>query len=347
MLNKLKSCKNIYDLSDILGIPASSLSFLIYKLPPQKRYISFCISKKNGKMRTISAPEERLKSLQKNLANILYECQAEIEQKRGRGASYGFCRGRSIFENAKVHQRKTWVFNTDILDFFPSINFGRVRGYFIRNNDFQLDPRAATVLAQIACWNNALPQGAPTSPIISNMICGSIDYRLSRLASRNKCSYSRYADDLTFSTNMAEFPEEIACTFNDPQGWCAGDVLIDIIKQSGFSLNPTKSRMSFKESRQSVTGLVANAFPNTPREDRKLIRASVHRLMSGHPLEIKKFCKNFSQNCPKEEPRNEPRSEPPTDALRILEGKAGYMHWIHNKSDKRDDKKVLSTHFSS
>ena len=109
-----------------------------------------------------------------------------------------------------MHKNKRHVFNVDLKDFFPSLNFGRVRGFFIKNAHFQLEPKVATVIAQIACHDNELPQGSPCSPIISNFIGHLLDVRMANLAKKTKCNYSRYADDLTFSTNWKEFPEKLA-----------------------------------------------------------------------------------------------------------------------------------------
>ena len=118
--------------------------------------------------------------------------------------------GRSIITNARQHRNRRYVFNVDIQDFFGSINFGRIRGYFIADKNFQLQSKVATVLAQIACFENALPQGSPCSPIISNLIGHIVDIHLAKLAARVGCTYTRYADDLTFSTNKPTFPNQIA-----------------------------------------------------------------------------------------------------------------------------------------
>ena len=130
--------------------------------------------------------------------------------------------------------------NVDIQDFFPSINFGRVRGFFIKNSHFSLDTNVATVIAQIACHNNELPQGSPCSPIISNLIGHLLDIRMANLAKRAKCTYSRYADDLTFSTNKKDFPDSIAI-MKDDNNWVAGSRLIKEIEKVGFSLNTKKT----------------------------------------------------------------------------------------------------------
>jgi hypothetical protein len=102
------------------------------------------------------------------------------------------------------------VLNIDLEDFFGTVNLGRVRGFFIKERNFALKPRVATVLAQIACHDNALPQGSPCSPVISNLIGHVLDIQLSALARKTGCTYSRYADDITFSTNKQVFPPAIA-----------------------------------------------------------------------------------------------------------------------------------------
>src|SRR5205814_3311637 len=116
-----------------------------------------------------------------------------------------FIPARSILTNAKPHLRQKFVLNVDLKDFFPTINFGRVRGVLIAK-PYCLLPHIATYIARICCRDNALPQGAPTSPIISNMICSRLDRQLLRLARQYRCVYTRYADDLTFSTSMPRFP---------------------------------------------------------------------------------------------------------------------------------------------
>lgn len=100
-----------------------------------------------------------------------------------------------------------------------------------------LQPNVATVLAKIACDENALPQGSPCSPVISNLVAHVLDMHIVRLASQAGCTYTRHADDLTFSTNQKEFPKEIAYqTDADPSIWLPGNKLQEIIKHSGFEI---------------------------------------------------------------------------------------------------------------
>jgi len=140
-------------------------------------------------------------------------------------------------------------------------------------------PKVATILAQIACHENGLPQGAPCSPVISNLVGHVLDIRLCKLASANGCTYSRYADDITFSTNKPDFPSSIAKrTAGKAHKWEVGDKLQDAVTSAGFAVNPTKTRMQYRTSRQAVTGLVVNRKVNIRTEYRRTVRAMAHRL---------------------------------------------------------------------
>jgi hypothetical protein len=181
--------------------------------------------------------------------------------------------------NAARHRKRRHVLNVDLADFFPSINFGRVRGVLIKDNRLKLHPKIATIIAQIACHNGALPQGSPCSPVLSNIVAGILDRRLAHLAARLGCRYTRYADDITFSTNQSDFPTELAVE-NAAGTWVAGPQLTAVIQHSGFAINNTKTRMQFKRSRQVVTGLVTNTKISVPKENRKNVRAMVNRLLT-------------------------------------------------------------------
>jgi hypothetical protein len=232
-------------------------------------------------MREISAPTEELCNLQKRLANLLQDCDAEIRRTIGvkRTIAHGFVRRRSIMTNARQHVHRRFVFNTDLEGFFDAINFGRVRGFFITNKNFQLHQDVATIIAQIACRQNALPQGAPTSPVVSNLIGHILDIHVAKLAAEAGCVYSRYADDLTFSTNEKKFPEDIAVNSGaEPHRWVVGERLRKIIEKQGFAINETKSRMHYADSRQEVTGLVVNRRVNVRSDYRARVRQMVQRL---------------------------------------------------------------------
>ncbi len=259
---------------------------------PSLRYSQFEIPKRSGGKRTISAPNKRLKLLQKRLAKHLHLCDLEIEKLRGvkYRLAHGFKHGQSILSNADIHRNRRHVLNVDLKDFFGTINFGRVRGFLIKNKDFALKPDVATIIAQIACHENALPQGSPCSPILSNLITNILDVRLAKLSKAFHCSYSRYADDLTFSTSTVDFPAALATPIAaNSHLWNAGVDLEKVILHSGFTINPRKTRLQYKRSRQDVTGIVVNKQLNTRIEYRRTMRAMVHRLRATGSYELKSF----------------------------------------------------------
>lgn len=282
-IERLKLCVTLSDVAVLLGVKPSGLSYILYKIDDKDKYYEFSIPKRSGGTRIIHAPIDELKLIQRRLAAHLTLCLQETARNNEIEdqcvLSHGFRKGFSIVSNAKRHRNRRYVFNTDLADFFPSINFGRVRGYFNQNRDFQLPIKVATVLAQIACRNGALPQGSPSSPVISNLIGNILDVHLANLASRNGCTYTRYADDLSFSTNLRAFPRAIAVT--DPSGsgpWSAGLELESRIRRAGFALNHAKSRLSIRNSRQMVTGLIVNQVVNVPEEYSKKTRAMCDKL---------------------------------------------------------------------
>lgn len=217
-LSRLKSCKNLSDLAHLIGYEPKKLSYILYKIPDVSKHSEFEIPKATKGVRKISAPIPELKLAQGRMARVLQECLTEIEKGEAHGEncilSHGFKRHLSISTNGARHVGRKWVLNFDLKDFFPSINFGRVRGFFMKNKHFLLEEKVATIVAQLACHNGSLSQGAPTSPVISNLVANHLDIRLSKIATKNRCTYTRYADDITFSTNKREFPESIAADRN-------------------------------------------------------------------------------------------------------------------------------------
>jgi RNA-directed DNA polymerase len=281
-LNFLKAAVTLSDLATLLEFQPAKLSYIAFKLPTATKYKTFEIPKRNGKTRTIQAPIDSLKAVQQKLSMLLQDCVEEINKTTGRKdrVAHGFKRGKSIITNAREHRNRRYVFNIDLEDFFPSINFGRVRGYFVRDKNFLLNETVATVIAQLACHENSLPQGSPCSPVVSNLIAHILDMHLVRLATTVGCTYSRYADDLTFSTNKKLFPVEIAeASKSEPHLWTPGVKLQSVIKHCGFRINPTKTHMQYRTSRQEVTGLVVNRKINVRYEYRHTVRAMVHTLL--------------------------------------------------------------------
>jgi RNA-directed DNA polymerase len=283
-LDRLRAATSLSDVAELLRVKPAHLSHVLYIKPLASQYKTFEIPKRSGGTRKITAPLGDLAMLQSRLKDILQECVSEIEiaeAKDGRldQISHGFRKGKSIFTNASPHRKKRFVFNVDLRDFFPTINFGRVWGYFQVDSRFQLQKKVATVVAQLACFENQLPQGSPASPIISNLIARALDSRLVALAQQNCCVYTRYADDLTFSTNEPEFPSKIA-KYSAEHIWSPGNSLQKAVEGAGYQLNADKTRMQYAWSRQSVTGLTINRRVNAARDYRRRVRAMTHRLVT-------------------------------------------------------------------
>ncbi|EAW26968.1 RNA-directed DNA polymerase (Reverse transcriptase) [Alteromonadales bacterium TW-7] len=309
-LKRLRSASTKPQLARVLEVDAAFLTRCLYINKTQNQYHQFSIAKKSGGTRLINAPSKELKSLQKKLSILLLDCIDEINaekyprsqlvkpklRKNGDpdyaaevlkikistaetkqpSLAHGFVKERSILTNAMMHVGKKNVLNIDLNDFFDCFNFGRVRGFFIKNENFKLDQHIATVIAQISCFDNKLPQGSPCSPVITNLITHSLDIRLASLAKKHKCTYTRYADDITFSTRLSEFPAQIM--WHDSTTYRAGKALRKEISRSGFSINNSKTRIQYKDSRQNVTGLVVNKKPNIKQEYWRLVRAKCNKL---------------------------------------------------------------------
>lgn len=276
-IDDLKVATSLSDVALLLGFHPKAFAWVIYKQQP--KYAIFEIPKSRGGSRTIKAPEPKLKNVQARLAELLQDCIADINEERSQKEklSHGFRRGHSIITNAYQHRSRRFVLNVDLANFFESINFGRVRGFLMNNKHFALHERTATVLAQIVCHDNSLPQGAPTSPVVSNLIAHILDVRLAKLARGFGLYYTRYADDLTFSTNSRSFPEEVARQDAGGQ-WIAGSALEKVIQRAGFALNPKKTRVQLRQSRQDVTGLIVNEKVNIRAEYYREARAKCDRL---------------------------------------------------------------------
>ncbi|HCJ7727250.1 retron Ec67 family RNA-directed DNA polymerase/endonuclease [Citrobacter freundii] len=290
-LDKLKSCNSKPDLARLLGIDPVFMTRVIYIRNTDNLYSQFTIKKKNGSDRHISAPDPELKEIQSRLSDLLQDCLNNIREnsKEDNNFSHGFERNRSIITNAEKHKSKKWVLNIDLSNFFDEFNFGRVRGYFLKNKNFSLNTELSTLIAKIACHQDKLPQGSPCSPVITNLILVSLDRRLSNLCNRAGCTYTRYADDITISTNKKEFPRNIIKSHNENSIDLNKKFLKEIIS-SGFQINLNKLRLFDRKCRQEVTGLTVNRFVNVDNKYAKKIRAMAHSLFTkgGYTLTDKK-----------------------------------------------------------
>jgi len=279
-LESLQKAQSKKQFAKILGLNASFLTRTLYIRQIESQYNRFEIPKRNGGFRTINAPMDELKDIQSRLSKLLLDCVDEINKSKNivPKLSHGFTRHRSIISNAEKHINRKNVLNIDLSDFFGSFNFGRVRGFFIKNSNFLLHKDIATVIAKISCLNNSLPQGSPCSPVITNLIAHPLDIRLASLAKRNSCTYTRYADDITFSSRDKEFSPEIIKM--EEFTVLIGNTLRKEIERAGFKINDKKTRVQFCDSRQDVTGLVVNEKVSITREYWKTTRSMCHKLFT-------------------------------------------------------------------
>ena len=299
-------------LAAALGVALPKLNFWFYAMSVDARYTRF-ERKRHGDRppRIIDAPIKPIKEIQRRVAALI------SGYYRRHYAVHGYVSGRSIVTNAQVHVRQRWVLRIDLTDFFPSINFGRVRGLFL-SPPFSFSTAVATLLAHICCHRSRLPQGAPTSPLISNLICRRLDRQLGRLAASERCYYSRYCDDLVFSTNRRAFPPSLAIT--DPQtgSVVAGSSLRALISSNGFTINDTKTRLRSYSQRQIVTGLVTNSAVNIPRN---FVRSVRNLLYTWNKYGETAAAASLDRDGPK----NRPPLKPSPEFRLVVRGKVQYI----------------------
>ncbi len=275
--NALPVLSSPADLAKAMDISISQLRWLAFhsEAPTRVHYVSFDVPKKSGGMRRLSAPHQKLANVQHwiltNILNLL-----PVHKN-----AHGFVAQHSVLTNAEPHVGATVVINADLSNFFPTITFPRVDGMFRK---IGYSPAVATILALLcteaprqalkfgeeiyhaATGPRALPQGACTSPAISNQIALKLDRRMSSMASTLGWTYSRYADDLTWSTIGEVTPS-------------VGYVLArmrHLVDDEGFALNHTKTRIQRRSQQQSVTGVVVNSRLSVPRSTIREIRAILH-----------------------------------------------------------------------
>lgn len=258
MSTDFRSISTPEDLAGFFGLSYEELAKVIYGIPERHRYISFTIPKNRGAPRRIDAPCRQLKTIQSTLKDALDEVYVP------RASTHGFVKDHSVVTNAKSHLGKSFVFNIDLSNYFGCIHFGRVRNLF-QAPPLRFKNSVATVLAQICCFRNGLPQGAPTSPVIANMVTRKLDRELQVLARRHKASYTRYVDDITFSFTCSRFflPKEIVEAGDRTAE--PGRVLTHLIEKNGFKINHEKVRLAGKYGRMEVTGITVNQFTNVTR----------------------------------------------------------------------------------
>lgn len=288
--NELPALDKPEQLAEALGVTIPQLKGMAYHrdAATSLHYVRFTIPKRDGTERPIWAPKKRLKASQRWILHNI------VERLPVHGAAQGFLVGRSILSNAAVHVNSKILLKMDIKEFFPTVSLRRVKGVFRRAG---YRDGISTLLALIcteapreivqmegktyyvSLGPRCLPQGAPTSPAITNALCLRLDRRLEGLAKKLGWRYTRYADDMTFSLPMEHKGK--------PRLGSMIGCVTRIVAAEGFEVKQEKTRVHRTGGRQSVTGLVVNGDgdPRVSRKLRRQLRSAVHKLKTGKPLQ--------------------------------------------------------------
>lgn len=298
----LPKLKDDAALAKLLGVTTADMTrFMRPGTEAGSGYVEFEVPKAKGGVRRIAAPRGPLRKVQRA---ILDQILAKVPVHE---ACHGFVAHRSTVTNARPHQGAAIVIKIDLKDFFPTVHYRRVRGLF---EFLGYSEDVAATLAGLTtyrpklpngtvAWPGVLPQGAPTSPALANLACRRLDHRLSRLAAKFGASYTRYADDLTFS-----FRQQPDVRIGRFLWWVDG-----ICQQEGFTERADKRRILRAKNQQRVTGIVVNRKVNIPRADRRRFRAILH-------------------NCTKQGIDSQARGANARDFKAYLHGYAAYVHMV-------------------
>jgi RNA-directed DNA polymerase len=241
------------ELATFFGLSPGALNDIVRD--PDVQYRRFYIAKRNGGRRQICAPRGFLRALQRRIYESI------LKKVKVHPAACGYVAGGCTWACAKPHSRKKFLWNIDLCDFFPSISSQRVTDAFM---ELGYPRKAAVYLTRLCTIGGRLPQGAPTSPALTNLVFRSADSKLAGLCEPQRIVYTRYADDLSFSSNKPispEFQAEVRA----------------VLEAEGFRINAKKSRLLGPACQRTVVGLVINKAVSIPRKRRREIRALFHR----------------------------------------------------------------------
>ncbi|RBI91756.1 RNA-directed DNA polymerase [Elizabethkingia miricola] len=284
----LSDAKNILHSEECKPFQLKSLTYYANPKLCKKRYQTFTIKKKSGADRTINAPVKGLKSILRSL-NFVLQCVYEPHE-----AATGFVLQKSIVDNAKKHIGHHYVLNMDLKDFFHTFDRNRVKmGFIYAPFNLNGDKEPLAFLLASLCTHSfgiegevktILPQGSPTSPTLTNILCSKLDRRLNGLANRFGATYTRYADDITFSSphniyNNEDFNKELKRIIEEDQK---------------LVINPKKTRLQKAGFRQEVTGLIVNDKVNVQRRYVKQIRMWLYLWEKwGYEIAQQKFLNDY------------------------------------------------------
>ena len=288
------------------------------------RYRQFKVKKKSGGFRQITTPRTQSFMMMLSAVNVLLRSMYKPSDY-----AMGFTDGRSVVSNAAIHIGMDYILNIDLKDFFPSIHQARVWKR-LQVPPFKFNQPIANLIAGLCCMKESqedkngnimdeyiLPQGAPTSPIITNMICDRLDYYLSRLAKRFNMNYTRYADDITFSSMRYVYSKR-------------GKFMLEmerIIKEQGFTINEVKTRLQKKGDRQEVTGIIVCEKLNVTQKYVRDIRNILYIWdRYGYNVAYGKFYPKY-----KEEKGHVKKGNP--DLINVIDGKLMYLKMVKGEND--------------
>lgn len=326
LLNRIKQAE-LVEMGILDDFHPFTMKHLNYYCNPNNafhRYRQFQIKKKTGGFRQITAPRNRSFMMMLSVVNELLKSLYTPSD-----FAMGFTEGRSVVTNANIHKGQNYVFNIDLKDFFPSIEQARVWKR-LQLKPFNFPVQIASLLAGLCSMREirqegdgtqkayyVLPQGAPTSPIITNMICDNLDRRLAGLARRFGLRYSRYADDITFSSMHYVY---------HPNGEFRKE-LLRIITDQGFSINDNKTRLQKRGSRQEVTGIIVSDKLNVTQKYVRDIRNILYIWSRyGYSAAYAKFLPKYAA-----EKGHVKKGEP--DLLNVIDGKLMYLKMVKGEDD--------------
>ena len=331
--NLLNRCQDYLYGNKVIKIDEYLLKTLAHQ-KSEKRYQSFQIKKKSGGDRTIHAPKPELKVVLSCL-NLIFQCIYSPHT-----AAYGFVENKSVADNAKLHCRNNYVFNLDLKDFFPSIEIGRILNR-LSYPPFNLNKengreQIGNYIAWLACHEmevermidgeiqkvikRVLPQGSPLSPILTNIICEKLDKQLTGVANRFGVKYSRYADDITFSSmhnvyqENSEFRSEV----------------LRIINSQYFLINESKVRLQKQNVRQEVTGITVNKDVNVSKSYVKRLRLW---LSMWEKYGIDKAYELFLNGYKKDKGYTKKIGQTPAFMENVIAGKLNYLKMIKGEEN--------------
>lgn len=343
-----KDKKNIeltIDNTKSIGINFQDKSTLFNKIKIKNRifYTEFTIKKKSGKDRVIHAPIKGLKEFQRVL-NFIFQCIYNPHP-----AAKGFVIGKSITDNALLHINQNYVYNIDLKDFFPSIDKSRIWGRLLIEpfllNSTKERKKIANMIAVLCCHTmkverledglwlkknlSVLPQGALTSPILTNAICEKLDIRLSGVAKRFGLNYSRYADDITFSSKHNTHVSENGVIENIYSSNSSFNIEIKrIIEDQKFHIKESKIRLQKRGYRQEVTGIIVNDKTNIDKRYIKQLRQWLYYWETyGYEKAYAYFIEKYTF-----EKGHVKKSQP--NMMMVLEGKLLYLKMIKGNNDQ-------------